>query len=82
MAMYSEQPQRDSHLSTAPRSFVEMLRQLPSQYKQVLIHPSPLTFATEMGKATWSSVWFQLISVWHFFRPSWPLLESSTPHTR
>ncbi len=63
MATYSEQPQRDSQGSAAPRSFGEMLRQLPGQYKQVLLHPSPVTFATEMGKATWGSVWFQLIGM-------------------
>src|SRR5438105_10636521 len=63
MATYSEQPQRDSHQSAAPPSFGEMLRQLPGQYKEVLLHPSPATFAMEIGKATWSSVWFQLISL-------------------
>ena len=44
-----------------PLPLGEALRQLPQQYMRVLTNPSPLTFAQEMGKASWDIVWVQLL---------------------
>lgn len=58
-------PQSPTGISTAPkrapRSIGEMIRELPAQYRNILTHPSAATFAEEMSKATWASVWLQLL---------------------
>ncbi len=36
------------------------IRDLPNQYRNVLTHPSDVTFAAELPKADWQMVWVQL----------------------
>ena len=36
------------------------IRDLPNQYRNVLTHPSDVTFAAELPKADWQTVWAQL----------------------
>lgn len=36
------------------------LRELPYQYRNVVLHPSDATFAAEIPKADWPAVWLQL----------------------
>ena len=48
---------------TAPQPLGQAIRQLPAQYLKVITRPSVKTFAQEKGKATWSSIWFQLIAL-------------------
>ena len=50
-----------SPVQAVPLSLGEAMRQLPKQYIKVLTKPSTATFAEEQGKASWSSVWVQLI---------------------
>ncbi len=44
-----------------PLPLGEAIRQLPGQYLRVLTRPGAMTFAAEMGKASWDIVWVQLI---------------------
>jgi hypothetical protein len=48
---------------SAPLPLGEAIRNLPSQYLKVLTKPGPMTFAEEMGKASWDIVWVQLIAL-------------------
>jgi Yip1 domain len=48
---------------SAPLPLGEAIRNLPSQYLKVLTRPGPMTFAEEMGKASWDIVWVQLIGI-------------------
>src|SRR5579859_919055 len=48
---------------SAPLPLGEAIRNLPSQYLKVLTKPGPMTFAEEMGKASWDIVWVQLIGL-------------------
>src|SRR5215467_14082266 len=41
----------------------EAIQQLPRQYIKVLTKPSAATFAEEMGKASWSIFWVQLLGI-------------------
>ena len=52
-----------NHQPTAPQPLGQAIRQLPTQYIKVLTKPSARTFAQEKGKATWSSIWLQLIAL-------------------
>ena len=54
--VYNQQP-------TAPLPLGQAIRQLPGQYIKVITRPSVQTFAEEMGKATWGSIWLQLITL-------------------
>jgi hypothetical protein len=47
---------------SVPLPLGEAIRNLPSQYLKVLTKPGPMTFAEEMGKASWDIVWVQLIA--------------------
>ena len=47
--------------SATPLPLGQAIQQLPQQYINVLTHPSAQTFAGEIGKASWSIVWVQLI---------------------
>src|SRR5579884_1507947 len=44
-----------------PLPLGQAIQQLPNQYIKILTHPSPQTFAEEIGKADWGIVWVQLI---------------------
>src|SRR6185312_15634826 len=46
---------------SSPLPLGEAIGQLPNQYIKVLTKPSALTFAQEMGKASWDIIWVQLI---------------------
>ena len=48
---------------SAPLPLGEAMRNLPSQYLKVLTKPGPMTFAEEMGKASWDIIWVQLIAL-------------------
>lgn len=41
----------------------QAIRALPAQYLKVVTRPSVVSFAEEQGKATWGSIWFQLIAL-------------------
>ncbi|GCE48644.1 hypothetical protein EI42_03986 [Thermosporothrix hazakensis] len=45
----------------AALSLQESLRQLPAQWRKVLFRPGAHSFAEEKSKATWDSVWIQLL---------------------
>jgi hypothetical protein len=45
-----------------PRPLGQAIQELPREYIKVLTHPSPQTFAEEIGKADWGIVWIQLIA--------------------
>lgn len=45
----------------APLPLGEAIKQLPSQYIKILTKPSAMTFAEEMGKASWDIIWIQLL---------------------
>jgi hypothetical protein len=45
-----------------PLPLGQAIQQLPGEYIRVLTHPSPQTFAAEIGKADWGIVWAQLIA--------------------
>ena len=47
--------------ASSPLPLSEAIAQLPNQYVKVLTKPSALTFAGEMGKASWDIFWVQLI---------------------
>ncbi len=47
----------------APLPLGEAIRNLPNQYLRVLTRPGAMTFAEEMGKASWDIVWVQLIAI-------------------
>jgi hypothetical protein len=47
----------------AHHSTGQAIRELPGQYLKVLTRPSVASFAGEKGKARWSIVWVQLISL-------------------
>lgn len=42
------------------RPLAVSIRDLPNQYRNVLTHPSDVTFAAEVPKADWQTVWVQL----------------------
>ena len=46
---------------SAPLPLGDAIRNLPNQYIRVTTKPGPMTFAEEMGKASWDIVWVQLI---------------------
>lgn len=46
-----------------PLPLAQAIQALPAQYFRVLTKPSVVRFAEEMGKASWSMVWVQLISL-------------------
>jgi len=46
-----------------PLPLAQANRALPRQYFRVLTKPSVVTFAEEMGKASWNMVWVQLIGL-------------------
>src|SRR6266699_4663521 len=46
---------------SAPLPLGEAIRNLPNQYIKVTTKPGPMTFAEEMGKASWDIIWVQLI---------------------
>ena len=46
-----------------PLPLAQANRALPRQYFRVLTKPSVVTFAKEMGKASWNMVWVQLIGL-------------------
>src|SRR5256884_4043917 len=46
-----------------PPPLAQANRALPRQYFRVLTKPSVVTFAEEMGKASWNMVWVQLIGL-------------------
>jgi hypothetical protein len=48
---------------SAPLPLGEAIRNLPNQYIRVLTRPGAMTFAEEMGKASWDIVWVQLIAI-------------------
>jgi hypothetical protein len=48
---------------SAPLPLGEAIRNLPNQYLKVLTRPGAMTFAEEMGKASWDIVWVQLIAI-------------------
>ncbi len=45
----------------APLPLGEAIKALPRQYFKVLTKPGSMTFAEELGKASWDIIWFQLI---------------------
>lgn len=47
--------------SSTPLPLGQAIRELPNQYIKVLTKPGAMTFAEEMGKASWDIVWVQLI---------------------
>lgn len=49
--------------STTPLPLGEAVRGYPGQYLKVLSRPSVQSFSQEQGKATWSSIWLQLIAL-------------------
>ena len=44
-----------------PLPLGEAIRQLPAQYWRIITKPSSTSFAAEMGKASWSIVWLQIV---------------------
>jgi hypothetical protein len=74
--------------ASEPLPLNEAVSQLPNQYIRVLTKPSPLTFAAEMGKASWNILWFQLIAyaliagILYYVRSlmPWTSLISGTPN--
>jgi hypothetical protein len=66
MATYPQQgPLPYTRHQIAPRPVREIIRDLPSQYMRVLTRPGVTTFAAELGKAEWRSIWIQLLG-WGF----------------
>lgn len=45
----------------SPLPLGDAVRQLPQQYVRVITKPSAMTFAAELGKASWDIVWVQLL---------------------
>lgn len=45
----------------APQDTGSAIRELPRQWLRAITRPSPMTFAEEMGKATWPMIWIQLV---------------------
>ena len=45
----------------APLPLGEAIKSLPRQYFKIMTKPSSMTFAEELGKASWDIIWFQLI---------------------
>jgi hypothetical protein len=58
---YQGGPGYYSPAQSAPLPLGEAIRNLPNQYIKVTTKPGPMTFAEEMGKASWDIVWVQLI---------------------
>ena len=48
---------------SAPLPLGEAIKGLPRQYIKVTTKPGVMTFAEEMGKASWNIVWIQLIAL-------------------
>lgn len=46
--------------NVTPKDTSTALKELPGQWLKVITRPSAITFAQEMGKATWPMVWIQL----------------------
>ncbi|HET8911090.1 MAG TPA: YIP1 family protein, partial [Ktedonobacteraceae bacterium] len=49
-----------SGISQAPKDTGSAIKDLPQQWIRAITRPSAMTFAQEMGKATWPMVWIQL----------------------
>lgn len=49
--------------ATAPLPLGQAIRELPGQYMKVLTRPGVQSFAEEKGKASWGSIWLQLIGL-------------------
>lgn len=49
--------------NTYPLPLGQAIRALPAQYLKIITRPSMQSFAEERGKASWSSVWLQLIAL-------------------
>jgi len=54
---YGYQPLR----SKEPLPLGQAIKALPGQYYRILTKPGSMTFAEEMGKASWDIIWVQLI---------------------
>ncbi len=59
---YQGGPNYYSPPQSAPLPLGDAIRNLPNQYIKIITKPGPMTFAEEMGKASWDIVWVQLIS--------------------
>jgi hypothetical protein len=57
--------QESNHIAhaVAPRPLAKVIGELPGQYLKVLTRPSKETFVREMDKASWSSIWIQLLAI-------------------
>jgi len=51
------------YTNTQPLPLGQAIRALPAQYLKVITRPSVQSFSAEKGKASWSSVWLQLIAL-------------------
>ena len=58
---YQGGPNYYSPPQSAPLPLGDAIRNLPNQYIKIITKPGPMTFAEEMGKASWDIVWVQLI---------------------
>lgn len=56
---YGYQPPR----SKEPLPLGQAFKALPGQYYRILTKPGSITFAEEMGKASWDIIWVQLIII-------------------
>lgn len=52
-----------NHQATTPLPLGQAIRKLPGQYMKVLTRPGVQSFAEEKGKASWGSIWLQLIGL-------------------
>jgi hypothetical protein len=60
---YAQQGPGYSPPQSAPLPLGEAIKGLPQQYIKVTTRPGVMTFAEEMGKASWDIVWIQLIGL-------------------
>src|SRR6266852_4874869 len=58
---YSDQPILSTY-NDSPPPFSRALPQLPHQYIAAVIKPSVATFTKDIGNASWSLVWVQLLA--------------------
>lgn len=65
-APYGSGQQEQSYGYTPPQAtplpLEQAIKELPSQYIKVVTKPSAATFAQEIGKASWSILWVQLVA--------------------
>ncbi len=68
-----------------PRPLSDTIRELPRQYIKVITKPSAATFAEEINKASWGTLWVQLLGITLFalvisllLIPLYPLLLQHT----